>query len=124
MRIRNIFFTVLGLLSFALAMIGVVLPGLPTTPFLILASVLFCKSHPRLYDWLISHPRWGETIRRFNEHRIIPLPIKIVAIGMMSAMIAVSVLFFISHFWLRIAVLIMGGVGTWVVLSFPSRPIP
>jgi uncharacterized membrane protein YbaN (DUF454 family) len=119
---KNWIITALGLLSFALAMIGVVVPGLPTTPFLILSSVLFCKSHPRLYHWLVSHPRWGRTIRQFNEQRVIPLPIKLIALSMMSVMILVSVLFFMTNPWLRAGVIVLGLIGSAVVLSFPSRP--
>jgi len=124
MQIRNLLFTFLGLLSFILAMIGVLVPGLPTTPFLLLSSVLFCKSHPALYHWLISHPRWGDMIRRFNDERVIPLPIKILAITMMSIMIVVSITIFITNLWVKIAVCVLGAIGTWLVLSYPSRPIP
>ncbi len=122
MRLKNFLLTQAGLISFALGMIGVVVPGLPTTPFLILASVLFCKSHPGLYRWLIEHPRFGEGIRRFNEERIIPLRVKVLALSMMTLMIGTSVLFFISSPWIKAGVLALGGIGTWVVLSFPSRP--
>lgn len=122
MRLKNVLLTLAGLISVALGMIGVVVPGLPTTPFLILASVLFCKSHPGLYRWLIEHPRFGEGIRRFNEDRIIPLRVKVLALGMMTLMIGASVLFFISSPWIKAGVLVLGGIGTWVVLSFPSRP--
>lgn len=124
MKLKNALLTFLGLLSLSLGMIGVVVPGLPTTPFLILSSLLFCKSHPALYRWLISHPRWGESIRRFNEQRIIPLPIKLLAIAMMTVMILISVIFFIQLLWVRGAVVLLGLIGVWIVLSFPSRPTP
>lgn len=123
-RLKNGLIAFFGLIAFALAMIGVVVPGLPTTPFLILASVLFCKSHPGLYHWLISHPRWGRVIRQFNEERLIPWPVKILALSMMTVMITVSVLFFINNPYLKLVVIALGLVGCLVVLSFPSRPTP
>lgn len=123
MRLRNLALTLAGLVSLALGMIGVVVPGLPTTPFLILASVLFCKSHPGLYRWLIEHPRFGEGIRRFNEERIIPVRVKTLALSMMTLMIGVSVMFFIHSPWGRAGVVLLGIIGCWVVLSFPSKPV-
>lgn len=60
-------FIILGSLSLALGIIGMFLPLLPTTPFLLLTAALYIKSSPRLYDWLISHRILGEYIRNFRR---------------------------------------------------------
>ena len=124
MKLGNLVLTALGLTCFGLAMIGVIVPGLPTTPFLLLASVLFCRSHPGLYRWLISHPRGGEGIRRFNEQRVIPPAAKLAAVVMMTLMILLSVLLFIETFWIKLLVAAVGAIGIATVLSFRSRPTP
>ena len=72
----------LGLLSLSLGILGIFLPVLPTTPFLLLASVLFLKSSKSLYDWLMNHPKLGPYISNFLVHKAIPLRVKIVSVSM------------------------------------------
>lgn len=73
---------VLGLLFVGLGGLGIVLPGLPTTPFLLLAAACFAKSSPRLHGWLLANRVFGELIRNWQEHRTIPRRAK--AIGLVT----------------------------------------
>ena len=75
----KIILAILGTLSFALAVAGIFLPLLPTTPLLLLAAALWLRSSDRLYNWLINHRVFGEYIRNFRTHRAIPLRVKIYA---------------------------------------------
>ena len=68
-----------GLISLALGILGIFLPILPTTPFLLLSASLFFKSSPGLYNWLIRQKHLGTYIRNFREHRAIPLRAKIIS---------------------------------------------
>lgn len=61
----------LGFISLTLGVIGSVLPLLPTTPFLLLAAYFFSKSSERMYKWLISLPKFGKSIKEYNEHGVI-----------------------------------------------------
>ena len=70
-------------LSLGLGVVGMFLPVLPTTPFLLLSAYLFSKSSGRYYEWLLSHKWFGTYIRQFSEARSIPLRIKIVSISML-----------------------------------------
>ncbi|KPC32987.1 Uncharacterized protein ABJ99_1840 [Pseudomonas syringae pv. cilantro] len=79
-----------GWLSVALGVIGIFLPVLPTTPFLLLAAACFARSSPRFYHWLINHPQLGPWIRDYLEGNGIPLKGKVYAIGMMWASISLS----------------------------------
>ena len=79
----------IGWLSVALGVIGIFLPVLPTTPFLLLAAACFARSSPRFYHWLVEHPRLGPWIRDYLEGNGIPLKGKVYAIGLMW----VSILF-------------------------------
>ena len=67
----------IGSLSLILGVIGIFLPILPTTPFLLLSAALFFRSSPRAYDWLLTHKYLGPYIRSFREDRMIPLRAKI-----------------------------------------------
>ena len=76
----RIFLILCGCLAVVLGILGIFLPLLPTTPFLLLAAACFFRSSPRLYNWLISHKRMGPYIRNFREHRAIPLKAKVISV--------------------------------------------
>ena len=74
--------TALGLVALGLGILGIFLPVLPTTPFLLLAAALFLRSSRSLYDWLLNHPKLGPYISNFMVHKSIPLKIKIISVSM------------------------------------------
>ncbi|MCD8261763.1 MAG: YbaN family protein [Bacteroides sp.] len=81
----RILFIILGSISLALGIIGIFLPLLPTTPFLLLTAALYCKSSPRLYNWLLNQKHLGPYIRNFRKHKAIPLRAKILSVSLMWA---------------------------------------
>jgi uncharacterized membrane protein YbaN (DUF454 family) len=90
-----------GWLSVALGVIGIFLPILPTTPFLLLAAACFARSSPRFYNWLVNHPRLGPWIRDFLEGNGIPLKGKVYAIGTMWISIGFSC-YLVPLIWARV----------------------
>ena len=74
------FFLALGLLFVGIGLAGVVLPVLPTTPFLILAAACFARSSTRLERWLLDHSRFGPTLRDWRERGAIPARAKLAAL--------------------------------------------
>ena len=114
-NIKKIVYVALGLLCVALGAIGVWLPGLPTTPFLLLASWLFYRSSPRLRQWLLQS--WlGTYIRSYERRQGMTLKQKIGAISIMVFMIALSTLVFIPKGSVaRIIVPVAGLAGVLVV---------
>ena len=71
------FYLCLGYASLALGVIGIFLPVLPTTPFVLLAAWCFARSNPALADRLYSHPRFGAVLRAWRDERAIPLRAKL-----------------------------------------------
>lgn len=103
MKIKKYLFVALGSLCVVLGAIGVFVPGLPTTPFLLLASWLFYRSSNRLRDKLLSS-RLGKYVREYERNKGLTMAGKISAIAMMTVMSSVSIIFFIHVIWVKILV--------------------
>ena len=88
---RRTLFAALGLLSVALGIVGVFVPGLPTTVFVIAASYLFARSSPPLESWLEGHRLLGPFLRRFRETGGMPLRSKALALASMWAGLGISI---------------------------------
>ena len=91
-----------GTLSLILGVVGIFVPLLPTTPFLLLTAALYFKSSPRLYDWLLRNRYLGIYIRYFREYKAIPLRAKIVSVVLLWATIGYCVLAVVEALWLRL----------------------
>ena len=102
---RQWIFFILGWLFLSLGVIGLFLPLLPTTPFLLLAAASFTRSSDRFYSWLINHPMMGTYIRNYREHHAITLQAKIVSLGALWIVIGASALFVVTALWLRLLLL-------------------
>jgi uncharacterized membrane protein YbaN (DUF454 family) len=75
---------VIGWLSVVLGVIGIFLPILPTTPFLLLAAACFVRTSPKFYQWLVGHPKLGRYLAYYLEGKGIPLKAKVYTIGLMA----------------------------------------
>ncbi len=116
----KLFYKIVGTLSLALGLLGIALPVLPTTPFLLLTAALYARSSDRLYAWLMNHPRLGAYIRDFREHRSLPLHVKVVSIGMLWATILLSV-YLVDVTWLRVLLFVIALGVTVHILHYKTR---
>ena len=82
----------IGLTSLALGIAGVVLPLLPTTPFVLLSAYCFARSSPRLHDWLLTHTVFGPLISNWEQHRAISRQAKLLAVLSMAVVFGISFL--------------------------------
>lgn len=105
----------IGWLSVALGVVGIFLPVLPTTPFLLLAAACFARSSPRFYHWLVDHPRLGPWIRDYLQGNGIPLKGKVYAIGLMWLSIGFSC-WLVPLVWARGFMLISAALVTVYIL--------
>ncbi|CNG88005.1 Inner membrane protein ybaN [Yersinia kristensenii] len=96
----------LGWLAVVLATLGVVLPFLPTTPFLLLAAWCFARSSPRFHHWLLHRSWFGGYIRTWQQHRALPPGVKWKAISVTILTFAVS-LWLVNIWWVRSLLLVI-----------------
>ncbi|MCU1716493.1 YbaN family protein [Pseudomonas sp. 5P_3.1_Bac2] len=94
----------IGGLSVALGVLGIFLPVLPTTPFLLLAAACFMRSSERFYQWLVKHPQLGPWVVPYLEGQGIPLKGKVYAISLMWLSIGLSC-YLVPLFWARLFML-------------------
>jgi len=116
-------YLLLGFLFFGLGAVGTVVPGLPTTVFMLLALWAFARSSERFHQWLYHHRLFGPPLREWHNYHVIPLRAKVLAVTMMAGSL-VYLLFFTGMFiWLKIAIVLVMLYGAWFILSKPSvRP--
>ncbi|MDY3268447.1 MAG: YbaN family protein [Phocaeicola sp.] len=117
----RLIYSIIGFISVLLGVIGIFLPVLPTTPFLLLAAALFFRSSPRAYSWLINHKYLGPYIRSFREDKSIPLRIKIISIGTLWLTAVHCIIFVFSHWWLKAFMIVLATCITIYILSFKTR---
>ena len=110
----------LGLLSLTLGILGIFLPVLPTTPFLLLASVLFLKSSKSLYDWLMNHPKLGPYISNFLVHKAIPLRVKIVSVSMVWITLLYCAVAVAEHWAFKLLFIVIAIAVTVHILSYKT----
>jgi uncharacterized protein len=120
----RLFYLGLGWLCVGLGILGIIMPILPTTPFLLVAVWAFSKSSPALAEQLRNHPVAGSYIRNWQDHGVIPRKAKVLAIVMMSAMGIYLAGFSGLPGWAAlVACAVLIAVGVYI-LSRPDQPPP
>ena len=114
--IIRILWVVLGSFFVVIGGIGVVVPGLPTTLFLILAAACYIRSSQKLYNWLINNKTFGPYLRDYREGKGIPKRAKVLAVSMIIIFVSYAVFFGIESLNLKIAAGILGIAGLLYVL--------
>ena len=104
-----------GLLSVGLGGIGVIVPGLPTTGFMVLAAACFARSSPRFEKWVLGLPKVGPTVADYRAGLGMPRRAKIWAISMIVVVSALSAGLALNHPAARATVIAAAAVGVWFV---------
>lgn len=111
---------ILAWLFFGLGALGAFLPLLPTTPFMLLALWCFAKSSPRFHAWLYRHKFFGPPLQAWEQHRVIPLPAKIMSISMMVLSLLYMIFYSPAPVYALVAAGLVMAYGAWFILTKPS----
>ncbi len=119
---KRIAFITLGIMSLILGIVGIVLPVLPTTPFLLLSSYLFLRSSDSLYNWLINHPVLGFYIKSYIKYRAVERKSKIIAILLLWTTMGISN-YLVDKSFVKVILLLIGlGVTTHILMLKTLTP--
>ena len=117
-RALRVLLIIVGWVSVLLGVMGIFLPVLPTTPFLLLAAACFVRTSPKFYQWLVEHPRLGKYIVYYLEGKGIPLRAKVYTIALMVITMSTTA-YFVPVTAVRI---LLPLVGVLVALYIVRQP--
>jgi len=111
-----------GFISLILGIIGIAIPILPTTPFLLLASAAFAKSSERFNEWLLNNKLLGAYIKNYREGKGLPLKIKVLTLSLLWITIIISTLFLMDLLWVVIILICIAiAVSIHIILIKPKN---
>lgn len=110
----------IGLASTGLGIIGIFVPLLPTTPFLLLAAACFARSSERFHSWLVNHNHLGPMIRGYLDGSGIPLRAKYTAITLVWLTLPPSALLLVPPVWAKTLLVLLAISITWYLLRLPT----
>ncbi len=117
----KILLIITGTFFIGIGIIGIFVPLLPTTPFLLISVALYARSSRKFYDWLINNRFLGIYIKNYREGKGIPLKVKIFAITLLWITIGCSAIFAIDIFWVRIILVIIAAGATIYIASIRPK---
>jgi len=117
---KRLLYLCAGWMALVLGVIGIPLPLLPTTPFLLLAAVCFARGSQRWYDWLLQHPQLGPPVIAWQNERAIPRRVKWIGTASLIALLPISYVLAVPWQVLALQSVIVAGVGTFLW----TRPEP
>ncbi|WP_415881799.1 YbaN family protein [Neptuniibacter sp. QD72_48] len=116
-------YLIAGFICVLLGLIGVILPLLPTTPFLLVAAFCFSRSSERLHQALLQNKLFGKIIQDWEKDGVIPLKAKWLATVMMLAMVSYPLIFKTFHYGLKLIVVATIVFALCYIWSRPSEPL-
>ncbi len=111
-KLKKAILVTLGTFFLLLGIIGIILPVLPTTPFLILAAACYLRGSDRMYQWMMNNRYFGDLIRNYMERRGIKPRQKAGAIFMLWFLISITLVYFVQQLYLRLILIIVASAVT------------
>tara|TARA_Y100001956_G_C4040457_1_gene150376 strand:+ start:101 stop:544 length:444 start_codon:yes stop_codon:yes gene_type:complete len=122
-KLSRFFWFTIGFIVMSIGLVGIVIPGLPTTPLMILAAACFAKSSQRFYDWIINNKMFGHHVKNYREGKGIPKKSKPIILGTLWAFVLFAVLIAIPDSAppvSKITTLVLAVIGTIFILMIPN----
>ncbi len=119
-RLVKLLLIIAGSFFLVIGIIGIFVPVLPTTPFLVLAAACYAKSSERFYNWLINNKWFGSYIKNYREKKGISLKHKIYTVSLLWVTILFSAFFLIKILWVRVILIIIAVGVTFHVLTIKT----
>ena len=121
-KIKNRLIFIGGFISLVFGIIGIFIPVLPTTPFLLLASAAFAKSSERFDRWLLNNKILGSYIKNYREGKGLPLKMKLISLSLLCITIIISILFLMGMLWVQILLICIAiAVSVHIILIKPKK---
>ena len=121
-RVIRAFWVTLGIISLVLGFIGIFLPLLPTTPFVLLAAACFARGSEKFHNWLITHERFGPLVRDWQAHHSIPFRAKCLALSMMWTSMSITAWLLRARPVSSLTLIAIGIAVTIWMVRLPTRP--
>jgi uncharacterized protein len=118
---KKILLIIAGTISLGLGILGIILPGLPATSFILLSAACYARSSPRLYNWLLKNKTFGKFIEDYRNNGTMPVKHKIVSVVTMWISILISAYFLRETTWLVVVLILSGLTGTFFITLFRRR---
>jgi uncharacterized membrane protein YbaN (DUF454 family) len=119
--LKRVFYIVLGTVSLALGVIGVFLPVIPTTPFILLSAWFYLRGSERFYNWLFNHDFFGPLIKEYSDDKGIRKESKVKAILLTWIAVLLTAMFILESNISRAAIIVFAIIGTLILLRLKTR---
>ena len=117
---KRLFFG-LGTIMVGLAYFGLVMPGIPTIPFVLLAAYFYLRSSDKMYAWLLRHRVFGKLLTSFQSRQANPYRVMLVVLLPSWGSIIVAEIWFVQNLWWRLVLLLIGIVGSILFIIFLKK---
>jgi len=111
-----------GMICVGLGALGILLPGLPTTPFLLVAAYCFARSSEHFHDWLLNHRWFGSYVRNFEEGRGMTRPAKATTLLVMWLSFGVTIVFFVPVVVGQAGMFLLAAAVSIYIMRLPTPP--
>jgi len=117
---KKIIYLSLGWICVGLAFIGIFIPGIPTTPFLIVALWAFAKSSKKFHKWLLNHKRFGPLLSNWESHKVVPQKAKILMV-ILQITAVIMIHYSLNNLLITFGLATLLILVAWYVISLPSK---
>ena len=117
---KKIFLLSLGWFCVGLAFLGIFVPGIPTTPFLIIALWAFAQSSKKFHSWLLNHKRFGPILRNWESHKVVPKNAKILMV-ILQIFAVIMIQYSLKNILITTSLILLLICVAWYVISLPSN---